>query len=66
MLIQRVAEATEADFFFGCLWDCVLCNPAIRLPAVTFTLMKLNKKLSMEDQLFIMGTNVDVTVSAAL
>ncbi|XP_037079103.1 LOW QUALITY PROTEIN: protein dopey-1-like [Pollicipes pollicipes] len=63
-LIQRVAEGAETDFFFGCLWDCVLCNPAIRLPAISFTLMKFNKKLSMEDQLFIMGTDLDVTVGA--
>ena len=64
-LIQRIAEGVETDFFFGCIWDCVLCNPAIRLPAITFTLMKFNKKLSMEDQLFIMGTDLDVTVSSA-
>ncbi|XP_043188734.1 protein dopey-1-like [Amphibalanus amphitrite] len=63
-LIQRIAEGVETDYFFGCLWDCVLCNPAIRLPAITFTLMKFNKKVSMEDQLFIMGTDLDVTVGA--
>ncbi|XP_042221570.1 protein dopey-1 homolog isoform X2 [Homarus americanus] len=63
-LLSRVAEGVGQAEFFGCLWDCVWGNSGVRLPAITHIMACYNKKLSTEDQLYILGTNIDVTVSA--
>ncbi|KAK4314041.1 hypothetical protein Pmani_014660 [Petrolisthes manimaculis] len=63
-LLGRVAEGVGQAEFFGCLWDCVWGNSGVRLPAVTHITGCYNRKLSTEDQLYILGTNIDVTVSA--
>ncbi|XP_076054821.1 protein DOP1A isoform X3 [Oratosquilla oratoria] len=61
-LLSKVAEGVGLADFFGCVWECVWGNSAVRLPAVTHITSSYNKKLSTEDQLFILGTNVDVMV----
>ncbi|XP_071529639.1 protein DOP1A isoform X2 [Panulirus ornatus] len=63
-LLSRVAEGVGQAEFFGCLWDCVWGNSAVRLPAITHIMACYNKKLSTEDQLYILGTNIDIMVSA--
>ncbi|XP_069939325.1 protein DOP1A isoform X4 [Cherax quadricarinatus] len=63
-LLSRVAEGVGQAEFFGCLWDCIWGNSGVRLPAITHIMACYNKKLSTEDQLYILGTNIDVTVSA--
>ncbi|XP_066988498.1 protein dopey-1 homolog isoform X3 [Macrobrachium rosenbergii] len=63
-LLTRVAEGVGKAEFFGCLWDCVWGNSGVRLPAITHIMACFNKKLSTEDQLHILGTNIDVMVSA--
>lgn len=63
-LLDNVCKCVEGSFFYGCLWECLLANPTVRLPAVNFVLGHFNRKLNMEDQLHIMGTNVDITVHA--
>ncbi|XP_071455571.1 protein DOP1 homolog isoform X2 [Hetaerina americana] len=63
-LLEKVCEGVGGSHFYGCLWECLASNVAIRLPAISFVLSHFNKKLSMEDQLHIMGTNIDVMVSA--
>lgn len=65
-LLEQVCDGVGKTYFYGCLWECVACNSAIRLPAISFVLLHINKKLSMEDQMYIMGTNVDVMVSICL
>ncbi|PSN50572.1 hypothetical protein C0J52_14759 [Blattella germanica] len=50
--------------FYGCLWECLASNSGIRLPAISFVLTHFNKRQSMEDQLYVMGTNIDVMVNA--
>ena len=61
-LLEEFCEAAEPTFFYGCLWECVLSFPAIRLAAITFVLEHFNRKRTMEDQLFFMGTNIDLLV----
>ena len=63
-LLEEFCEATNSTYFYGCLWDCVLANPTIRLSAINFVLAHFNRKQTMEDQLYIMGTNIDNTVSS--
>ncbi|XP_046393858.1 protein dopey-1 homolog isoform X2 [Ischnura elegans] len=63
-LLEKVCDGVGGSHFYGCLWECLASNVAIRLPAILFVLSHFNKKLSMEDQLHVMGTNIDVMVSA--
>lgn len=62
-LLSRVAEGVGQAEFFGCLWDCVWGNSGVRLPGITHIMSSYNRKLSTEDQLYILGTNIDVMVS---
>ncbi|GIY38627.1 protein dopey-1 [Caerostris darwini] len=61
-LLQAVCNNVERSFFYGCMWKCILSNPTIRLPAVSFIITHYNRKLCMEDQLFIIGTDIDTMV----
>lgn len=64
VLLEKVCDGVQPNFFYGCLWECVLTNPSVRLPAILFVMAHFNKKQSMEDQLYIVGTNVDILVQA--
>lgn len=63
-LLEKVCNEVGRSHFYGCLWECLASNSGIRLPAISFVLSHFNKKLSMEDQLYIMGTDIDVMVNA--
>ncbi|XP_034945114.1 protein dopey-1 homolog isoform X2 [Chelonus insularis] len=63
-LLEKVCEGVGPTHFYACLWDCLASNSGIRLPAISFVLSHFNKKLNMEEQSYIMGTNVDIMVSA--
>ncbi|XP_033225159.1 protein dopey-1 homolog isoform X2 [Belonocnema kinseyi] len=63
-LLEKVCEGVGAEHFYACLWDCLASNSGIRLPAISFVLSHFNKKLLMEDQLYIMGTKVEIMVTA--
>ncbi|XP_024938328.1 protein dopey-1 homolog isoform X2 [Cephus cinctus] len=63
-LLEKVCEGVGAEHFYACLWDCLASNSGIRLPAISFVLAHFNKKLPMEDQMYIMGTNFDIMVTA--
>lgn len=62
-LLEKVCDGVGAARFYTCLWDCLSCNSIIRLPAICFILAHFNRKLSMEDQLHIMGTDIDAMVN---
>lgn len=61
-LLEDFTESAEPAFFYGCLWECVLTVPGVRLAAINFVVSHFNKKQTMEDQLHFMGTNIDVLV----
>ncbi|XP_011692229.1 PREDICTED: protein dopey-1 homolog isoform X2 [Wasmannia auropunctata] len=63
-LLEKVCEGVGAEHFYACLWDCLASNSGIRLPAISFVLAHFNKKLSMEQQKYIMGTNTKIMISA--
>ncbi|KYN13865.1 Protein dopey-1 like protein [Trachymyrmex cornetzi] len=63
-LLEKVCEGVGAEHFYACLWDCLASNSGIRLPAISFVLAHFNKKLSMEEQKYIMGTNIKIMISA--
>ncbi|XP_023228488.1 protein dopey-1-like [Centruroides sculpturatus] len=63
-LLMKVCDGVEKSFFYGSLWRCIMSNPSIRLPAICFITSHFNKKLTMEDQLYIIGTDIDTMVHA--
>ncbi|KAL4657446.1 protein dopey-1 isoform X1 [Arapaima gigas] len=63
-LLEKVAAAVEQCAFYSALWGSILTSPAVRLPGVTFVLLHLNRKLSMEDQLYVMGNDIELMVEA--
>ncbi|XP_018302265.1 LOW QUALITY PROTEIN: protein dopey-1 homolog [Mycetomoellerius zeteki] len=63
-LLEKVCEGVGAEHFYACLWDCLASNSVIRLPAISFVLAHFNKKMSMEEQKYIMGTNIKIMISA--
>ncbi|XP_076444435.1 protein DOP1A-like isoform X3 [Babylonia areolata] len=63
-LLEEFCEAADPPFFYTGLWECVLNCPSVRLPAVTFLLNHFNKRRSMEDQLHMMGLDIDLMVQA--
>ncbi|XP_054637184.1 protein dopey-1 isoform X6 [Dunckerocampus dactyliophorus] len=63
-LLEKVAAAVEHSAFYSALWGSILTSPAVRLPGVTFVLLHLNRKLSMEDQLYVMGSDIELMVEA--
>lgn len=65
-LLEKVCEGVGAEHFYACLWDCLASNSGIRLPAISFVLAHFNKKLSMEEQKYIMGTNTKIMVRKIL
>ena len=40
-----------------------MASPSVRLQAVSYVLSQFNRKQNMEDQIFFMGTNIDILVS---
>ncbi|XP_066513022.1 protein dopey-1-like [Hoplias malabaricus] len=63
-LLEKVAAAVEQPAFYSALWGSILTSPAVRLPGVSYVLLHLNRKLSMEDQLYIMGSDIELMVEA--
>lgn len=62
-LLEDFCESSDHEYFYTCMWECVLSCPSARLSAITFLLAHYNKKRTMEDQLFMMGLNIDLMVS---
>lgn len=65
-LLEKVAAAVEQPAFYSALWGSILTSPAVRLPGVSFVLLHLNRKLSMEDQLYIIGSDIELMVHTSL
>ena len=61
-LLKEFSLAAEADFFYASIWECVVTSAPVRQAALDFVLRHFNKRLSMEDQLHFMGTNIEMLV----
>lgn len=64
MLMEQVCATVSPVYFYTCVWECVATNSAIRLPAVTYVLDHYSRKVTTGEQRYILGDNVDLTVSA--
>ncbi|XP_050425290.1 protein dopey-1 homolog isoform X2 [Adelges cooleyi] len=63
-LLDNVCAGVGARIFFSHLWECLANNLAVRLPAILYVLSRFDRKLLIENQSHIMGTNVDTMVTA--
>ena len=61
-MLKEFSLAAEADIFYASLWECVVTSAPVRQAALDFVLRHYNKRLSMEDQLHFMGTNIEILV----
>ncbi|CAH1968105.1 unnamed protein product [Acanthoscelides obtectus] len=62
-LLENVCEGVEPPYFYTCIWQCVANNSPVRLPAISYVLAHYSRKLSMEDQLYLMGNDIGLMVS---
>nr|XP_022916081.1 protein dopey-1 homolog isoform X1 [Onthophagus taurus] len=62
-LLENVCEGVGPSWFYTCIWQCVKSNSPVRLPAISYVLSHYSRKVSMEDQLYLMGNDIDVMVS---
>lgn len=63
-LLEAVCEASHPPVFYGALWECMASNQSIRLPAITFVLLHVDRKRSIREQSFILGNDQEVMVHA--
>ncbi|XP_043067031.1 protein DOP1 homolog [Drosophila bipectinata] len=64
ILLKNVCNAVNPMHFYTVLWESVAKNAAIRLPAITYLLEHFNKRLDMQEQIYIMGHNREIMMSA--
>ncbi|XP_063699183.1 protein dopey-1 homolog [Culicoides brevitarsis] len=64
MLLEQVCAAVSPTYYYTCIWEIVTTNSSIRLPAISYVLDHFSRKLTMEDQRYLLGENIDLTVSA--
>ncbi|CAL1528923.1 unnamed protein product [Lymnaea stagnalis] len=63
LLLEDFCDAVGPPFFYTGIWECMLSCPSVRLSGATFLLNHLNKRQSMEDQLHMIGLDIDLMVS---
>ncbi|XP_075169271.1 protein DOP1 homolog [Haematobia irritans] len=62
-LLTQVCQAVNPTHFYTVLWECVATNAPVRLPAITYLLEHFNKRMSMQEQIYVMGHNRDIMMS---
>lgn len=63
-MLDNVCAGVGASIFYSHLWECLANNLAVRLPAILYILSRFDRKLLIENQSHIMGTNIDTMVTA--
>ncbi|CAK8677877.1 unnamed protein product [Clavelina lepadiformis] len=64
ILLVRVCEKTGDLEFYGALWRCILSSSATRLYAVQLILRRFDRRKTTDDQLFIIGSDIEIMVRA--
>lgn len=62
-MLENVCDGVGPAWFYTCIWQCVRSNSPVRLAAISYVLAHYNKKISMEDQLYLMGNDIDIMVT---
>ena len=61
LLLNVCLKVGEMEYY-GSLWRCVLASTNVRLTALQLVYRRFDSKKLVDDQLYIIGTNVDVMV----
>ena len=61
-LLNKVCRKVTGLEFYGALWRCILSSSHVRLTALQLVYRRFDRSKSTDDQLFIIGPNVDVMV----
>ncbi|XP_055529796.1 protein dopey-1 homolog isoform X2 [Wyeomyia smithii] len=62
-LLDKVCAAVKPECFYTCLWECIVTNASVRLPAISYVLEHFDKKRSCVDQKELMGSSVELLVT---
>ncbi|XP_035686504.1 protein dopey-1-like isoform X1 [Branchiostoma floridae] len=63
-LLEQFSLAVGKTVFHEGLWECVLTSSSVRLPAITFLLSHVNRTQSIEDQLYVLGSDINLLVQS--
>lgn len=63
-ILKQVCDGVSKEYFYGAVWRCVLNNPSVRLAAITFVTSQVNRKKNLDDQMYILGSNITTMVNA--
>ncbi|XP_058065105.1 protein dopey-1 homolog [Anopheles bellator] len=62
-LLDKVCVAVKLECFYTCLWECIVTNASVRLPAITYVLEHYDKKIPCAAQRELMGNSVELMVN---
>ncbi|CAM4958947.1 unnamed protein product [Rotaria socialis] len=63
-LLDNLSNRIDKFYFYTCIWSATNLVAAARHSALTFILNHFDKRKTMEDQLYLMGSSVETMVSA--
>ncbi|XP_021695871.1 protein dopey-1 homolog isoform X2 [Aedes aegypti] len=62
-LLDKVCAAVKPECFYTCLWECIVTNASVRLPAISYVLEHFDKKRTCSEQKELMGGSVELLVT---
>ncbi|XP_053663018.1 protein dopey-1 homolog [Anopheles marshallii] len=62
-LLDKVCTAVQLECFYTCLWECIVTNASVRLPAITYVLEHYDKKVPCAAQRELMGSSMELMVN---
>nr|XP_049463032.1 protein dopey-1 homolog isoform X1 [Anopheles coluzzii] len=62
-LLDKVCIAVQLECFYTCLWECIVTNASVRLPAITYVLEHYDKKVPCAAQRELMGSSAELMVN---
>ncbi|XP_065092922.1 protein dopey-1 homolog isoform X2 [Ochlerotatus camptorhynchus] len=62
-LLDKVCAAVKPECFYTCLWECIVTNASVRLPAISYVLEHFDKKRICSEQKELMGGSVELLVT---
>ncbi|XP_055624069.1 protein dopey-1 homolog isoform X2 [Toxorhynchites rutilus septentrionalis] len=62
-LLDKVCAAVKPECFYTCLWECIVTNASVRLPAMSYVVERFDKKRTCAEQKELMGSSVELLVT---
>ena len=62
-LLEKICESVGELEYYGSLWRCVLSSTSVRLAALQLVYRRFDRKKFTDDQIYIIGSSVDVMVN---